>query len=90
MREFPDDPARVAILDGAEGGRRIQVTGRITLGRGDDAELRIDDPEISRAHAVLAPTADGLAECLFIGFNMLAAPARTTKASQPAIAARRC
>ena len=46
------DAAFVAVLDGAEGGRRIQIAGRLTLGRGDDADLFIDDPEISRAHAV--------------------------------------
>ena len=52
--------AVVAVLDGADGGRRIQITGRLTVGRGDDAGLLIDDPEISRAHAVIGPTLDGL------------------------------
>src|SRR5947207_5348417 len=52
--------AVVAVLDGADGGRRIQITGRLTVGRGDDAGLVIDDPEISRAHAVIGPTLDGL------------------------------
>jgi class 3 adenylate cyclase len=60
MQDFSHDPALVAILDGADGERRIRVATRLTLGRGDDAELRIDDPEISRAHAVLGPTAEGL------------------------------
>ena len=52
--------ALLAVLDGAEGGRRIRIAGRLTLGRGDDAGLFIDDPEISRTHAVLGPTAAGL------------------------------
>lgn len=58
------DPTRdatfIAILDGAEGGRRVQIGGSLTLGRGDEAGLVIDDPEISRAHAVLGSTAKGL------------------------------
>ena len=52
--------AVLAVLDGAERGRRIRIAGRLTLGRGDDAGLLIDDPEISRVHAVIGPTADGL------------------------------
>ena len=56
---MPED-ALLAVLDGVEGGRQIRVAGRLTLGRGDDAGLLIDDPEISRAHALLNPTADGL------------------------------
>jgi class 3 adenylate cyclase len=52
--------ALLAVMDGAEGGRRIPVAGRLTLGRGDEAGLVIDDPEISRAHAVVGSTANGL------------------------------
>jgi class 3 adenylate cyclase len=52
--------ALVAILDGAEGGRRIRIAERLTVGRGADAGLLIDDPEISRAHAAFRPTEDGL------------------------------
>ena len=54
------DAALVAVLDGAEGGRRIQIAERLTLGRGDDAGMVIDDPEISRAHAVFGVTPHGL------------------------------
>jgi class 3 adenylate cyclase len=53
------DAAVVTVLDGAEGGRRVQIAGRLTVGRGD-ADLVIDDPEMSRAHAVFNRTADGL------------------------------
>jgi class 3 adenylate cyclase len=54
------EPALLAVLDGAENGRRIRVTEQLTVGRGDEAGLLLDDPEISRAHAVLGPTAEGL------------------------------
>ena len=57
---MPDEAVLVAIYDGAEGGRRIRVSGRLTLGRGDDASVVIDDAEISRAHAVLHATDAGL------------------------------
>ena len=60
MQGRSQDAAVVAILDGTEGGRRVQIGERLTMGRGDDAGLFIDDPEISRAHAVLAATAEGL------------------------------
>jgi class 3 adenylate cyclase len=54
------DAALVAVLDGAEGGRRIHIAERLTVGRGDDVGLVLDDPEMSRAHAVFAVTPDGL------------------------------
>lgn len=54
------EPALVAILDGAEGGREVEVGRSLTVGRGEDAGLVIDDPEISRAHAVLGSTGKGL------------------------------
>ena len=54
------EPALVAILDGAEGGREVEIGRSLTVGRGEDAGLFIDDPEISRAHAVLGPTGTGL------------------------------
>jgi class 3 adenylate cyclase len=60
MEDLSHGDALVTILDGADGGRRISIAGRLTVGRGDDAGLLIDDPEISRAHAALGPTADGL------------------------------
>jgi class 3 adenylate cyclase len=54
------EAAVVSIGDGAESARQIRIAGHVTLGRDDDAGLVIDDPEISRAHAVIAQTADGL------------------------------
>jgi class 3 adenylate cyclase/Cdc6-like AAA superfamily ATPase len=55
-----EEGALLEFLDGAEGGRRIRIANRLTLGRGDEAGVLIDDPEASRVHAALAPTADGL------------------------------
>jgi class 3 adenylate cyclase len=52
--------AVLVVLDGTDGGRRVGVDGRLTLGRGDDAGVPIDDAEVSRAHAVVATTPDGL------------------------------
>ena len=60
MRRPYQDASLVAILDGAEGGRRVEVAGQLIVGRGGDAGLVIEDPEISRAHAVLASTGEGL------------------------------
>jgi class 3 adenylate cyclase len=60
VRDSSRDAALLAILDGAEGGRRVRVIDTLTVGRGEGADLLIDDPEISHAHAVLAPTPDGL------------------------------
>jgi class 3 adenylate cyclase len=60
VRDPTGNTALVAILDGAEGERRVRITAQLTVGRGEDAGLLIDDPEISRAHAVLASTGDGL------------------------------
>ena len=52
--------ALLAVLDGAESGRRIRISERLTLGRDEEAGVLIDDPEISRTHAILRPTTDGL------------------------------
>ena len=54
------DAALVAVLDGADGGRQIQIAERLTVGRGNDVGLVLDDSEISRAHAVFSVTPDGL------------------------------
>ncbi len=40
-----------------EGGKRIPVTGRLTIGRGQDNDLCLKDGEASRNHAVIEPIA---------------------------------
>jgi class 3 adenylate cyclase/tetratricopeptide (TPR) repeat protein len=53
------DAAVVAIV-GVDGERRIPIEGELTLGRADDVGLVIDDPEISRTHAVITQSAEGI------------------------------
>jgi class 3 adenylate cyclase len=60
MRVAARDAAIVSIVDGGDGERRIPIVGELTLGRAEGADLVIDDPEISRTHAVIAQTADGI------------------------------
>jgi class 3 adenylate cyclase len=54
------EAAIVSIVDGVGGERRVRIAGELTLGRSDDAGLVIDDPEISRAHAVIVQTPEGI------------------------------
>lgn len=54
------ESALLQVLDGAESGRRIEAAERVTFGRGEEAGVLIEDPEVSRAHAVLCPTPEGL------------------------------
>jgi putative peptide zinc metalloprotease protein len=41
------------------GGRSVPIEDTLTIGRGDDVTLRIDDRSVSRLHARIRPTADG-------------------------------
>jgi len=52
--------AIVSIVDGAGSERRIRIVGELTLGRSDETGVVIDDPEISRAHAVIVQTPEGI------------------------------
>jgi pSer/pThr/pTyr-binding forkhead associated (FHA) protein len=45
--------------DGALQGRRIEVTSDVTIGR-ENADVLVDDPEVSRNHAVVRPLAGAL------------------------------
>lgn len=51
--------ARVFILSGRHIGTDLRVEGPAVLGRGEDADLRLRDPSVSRAHARLTPEAEG-------------------------------
>ncbi len=44
-------PPELAVLDGALAGNRIAVDGVLIVGRGEGADLIIDDREMSRRHA---------------------------------------
>jgi pSer/pThr/pTyr-binding forkhead associated (FHA) protein len=50
---------RVVFTNGPLAGRDVEVTAVLVLGR-QAADLPVDDPEVSRRHAVLRPAGDGL------------------------------
>jgi pSer/pThr/pTyr-binding forkhead associated (FHA) protein len=50
---------RVVFTSGPLAGRQVEVTAVLVLGR-EAADLAVDDPEVSRRHASLRPTDDGL------------------------------
>jgi hypothetical protein len=51
---FPD-----LVLVNQEDGQKIPLKGRLTIGRGEDSELRLDDREMSRSHALIVPVPVG-------------------------------
>ena len=55
-------PPKVALrgVTGPYFGKVIALTGRITIGRDPDCDLVLDEPEISRKHAVIESTPAGL------------------------------
>ncbi len=56
----PSPSARLVVLGGPHTGRRFGLLGETTLGRtGEDLDVCIDDPMVSRAHARLTHDAEG-------------------------------
>ena len=54
-------PLELAVVAGPDCGRRFPLEpGRHLLGRGAGAGLRVDDPSLSRSHAVLSVGPDGV------------------------------
>jgi len=52
-----------ALLRGVSGpyfGKVIGIPGRLVIGRGDDADLILDEPEMSRRHALIEVAADSI------------------------------
>jgi pSer/pThr/pTyr-binding forkhead associated (FHA) protein len=47
------------IVEGPGAGATRRVTAPLVIGRGDDADLRLDDTQASRRHARVTPTDDG-------------------------------
>ena len=45
---FPD-----LVLVNQQDGQKIPLKGRLTIGRGEDSDLRLDDREMSRSHALI-------------------------------------
>ena len=51
-------PLQLVVLGDDIVRHALPPSGEITLGRGEDCTIRIDDPSVSRRHAVLAIGAD--------------------------------
>ena len=51
--------AFLRVVTGPEAGRRFELRGETVVGR-EGADVTIEDPELSRRHAVLRPTAHGV------------------------------
>jgi hypothetical protein len=51
--------ARLRVVSGPAAGRTVDVEGEVVIGR-EDADLDIDDPELSRRHAVVREFANRL------------------------------
>ncbi len=47
------------IVEGPQAGRRVSLTGSLTVGREDGVDLRLDDELVSRRHARITPDAEG-------------------------------
>jgi EmrB/QacA subfamily drug resistance transporter len=58
--ELPEPAAALVVADGPEAGTRFPVAGELSLGR-DEADITLDDPRVSRRHALVRPL-DGALE----------------------------
>ena len=54
-----DEIATLIVKSGPLAGQRFEVEGELVIGR-EDADITIGDPQISRRHAVVRPSATGL------------------------------
>jgi serine protease Do len=57
--EADDETPALVVQDGRLAGRRISVSAELIIGR-QDADLVLDDPQVSRHHAVVRPIEGGL------------------------------
>ena len=55
-------PPKVVLrgVSGSYFGRIVPVRGRLVIGRGNDCDLVLDEPEMSRRHAVIENSGDGI------------------------------
>jgi pSer/pThr/pTyr-binding forkhead associated (FHA) protein len=51
---------KLKVTAGPEEGRTVDLEGEVVIGRGDDAGLVITDGELSRRHAIVRATANGV------------------------------
>ncbi len=54
---LPPAMARLRVVSGPAAGQTVDIEGEIVIGR-EDTDLAIDDPELSRRHAVVRPFAN--------------------------------
>jgi pSer/pThr/pTyr-binding forkhead associated (FHA) protein len=52
-------PVQLEILEGAEAGAQVPVSGSLVIGRADDADLTLADAGVSRSHARVSDDAGG-------------------------------
>ncbi|MEU8932570.1 FHA domain-containing protein [Streptomyces sp. NPDC048409] len=58
--ELDDAPAQLRVIAGPDaGGVHLLHGGRITVGRSADADVPLDDPDVSRLHCAVTVGADG-------------------------------
>ncbi|MFJ1625432.1 MULTISPECIES: FHA domain-containing protein [unclassified Streptomyces] len=68
--EAVDDavPARLHVVAGPDaGGVHLLHGGRIRIGRSADADVPLDDPDVSRLHCAVTVSADGLVSVVDLG-----------------------
>lgn len=61
-RSIPNRLEEIAlnVASGPRAGERIEVGRELSIGRGDDVDLRLDDAQVSRSHALIETTVDGV------------------------------
>ncbi|MFC1413333.1 FHA domain-containing protein [Streptacidiphilus sp. N1-12] len=58
--ESPDSPAELRVVGGPDaGGIHLLLPGRVRVGRSAEADVPLDDPDVSRFHLALDVSADG-------------------------------
>ncbi|HET7843451.1 MAG TPA: SpoIIE family protein phosphatase, partial [Xanthomonadales bacterium] len=75
--------AQLTVESGPIAGRRFTFEGEVVLGRGELADVRLDDTTVSRRHAIVRPDGDdwvvedlGSANGTFVGEQRVEAPTR--------------
>jgi pSer/pThr/pTyr-binding forkhead associated (FHA) protein/CheY-like chemotaxis protein len=53
------EEAQLVVVEGPDRGRRYALRGTVVIGRGEEAQIFIDDAEVSRQHARIARSEDG-------------------------------
>ncbi len=62
-----EDTAYLIILSGSRVGEMVRVKSRVTIGRGETADLRVRDEGVSRLHARVEQQEDGSARVVDLG-----------------------